>query len=121
MIQLEDRDALRSRVADDLKSLLGDRVPDGEFDRVVDHVVEWLRPKYDQMQVDFAKLPGFIRTDLKDSTMDDLGTSVEDECRTLSPQEIFARWLDYNGIINWSSRIRDALDGIRAAAILRKR
>jgi len=121
MIQLEDRDVLRSRVADDLKSLLGDRVPDGEFDRVLDHVMELIRPDYSRMIVDFSKLPGFVRNDLKDSTMDDFGRDVATECSSSSPQEIFARWLDYNGIINWSSRIRDALDGIRAAAIPRKR
>ena len=121
MIQLEDRDTLRAKVADDLKSLLGDRVPDGEFDRVLDHVMELMRPRYDQMSVDFAKLPSFVRNDLKESTMDDFGTKIEEELRHSSPQEVFARWLEWNGILNWSGRIVNALDGIRAASIQRKR
>ena len=119
MLQLENRDALRARVYDDLHSLLGD-LPDGKLDQLTDHVLEWLRPKYERMVVDFDRLPGFVKTDLADDAKEN-EYDAKSVCADSSPHEIFTKWLEWNGIINWSGRIRDALDGIRASSKSRKK
>lgn len=64
------------------------------------------------MTLDTQKIPRYILADLEEGR-----TSRAPEVRDMSSREAFELWCSYNGLINWSERIMDALDTIRAAEV----
>ena len=122
MINLDEKNTLRKEIADDLLTYVGEgSIPDHLFELLVDYVMGLVRPDYVAMSVDWKKLPANVKSDLREAwdgpeTLDQLEAELEKQMKIRTPDEVFETWLDYNGIINWSRTIRNALDGIRAAA-----
>jgi hypothetical protein len=121
MLQFEEKNALRARLQDDLSSLTGGTLPDHIFEILLDYVVSMVRPDYSRATVQWDALPANVRSDLRESwsgegNLDELEKTMSAEIGRRTPDEVFELWTEWNGIVNWSRTIRNALDGIRAAS-----
>lgn len=126
MVNLEEKNALRREIADDLLTYTGGAMPDHLFDLMVDYVLSLVKPDYGSHGIEWKKLPANVKSDLRDAwsgpeTLDALEVKLAEEVKWKTPDELFGDWLDYNGIMNWARTVRNALDGIRAASRPRKK
>lgn len=70
--------------------------------------------------IDLNKIPESILNDIRENHseyVEEIPEKVDNDLSRETVEELFGRYCDYNGLINWSSRLIQVLDLLREAEI----